>query len=313
MPDQLMFVQFPHPGREHQPKSLRMPWSPLFTPAGKPVQHARKFLRVHGSHLIGDQLCDGEVTLWGEWEPPSRAVRLSALGGGYPLWLQSPLMASPPPIPRQNTDPLVFGDHFLYSNCRQANNYQLRHLAPGSLVLFGSKKPQGAMPAPNEFVLDTVFVVGGNSVEFTVDGSQRLDVPAWVEEAVFAALRSGEGCQPSAGFEQSGSSYCRSRQVRLRLYRGRMVSEQPAGPFSFAPCRPWQDARSSAFPRPTIRLPERPRGEPWLNPNHWRDARCIPATQDELRMLWSNVVAQVTREQLYLGVRFDPPPYEPHP
>lgn len=312
MHDQLVFVQFPHPGGEHQPKSPRMPWSPLLTPAGKTVPHARKFLHVHGSYLIGDELRDGEVALWGEWEPPSRAVRLPALGDGHQRWLHTPLMESPRPIPRQNTDPLVFGDHFLYTNCRQANNDQLRHLAPGSLILFGSKKPQGATPGPNEFVLDTVFVVDDNSLEFTVDESDRLDVPAWVQEAVFAALRSGEGCQPS-GSEQSGASYCRPGQVPLRLYRSRTLSDQPAGPFSFVPCRPWQDARTSAFSRPTIRLPERPRGEPWLNPNHWRGARSIPATADELRMLWSEVVAQVTHEKLCLGVRFDPPPYEPHP
>ncbi len=62
---------------------------------------------------------------------------------------------------RQNTDPLVFGDHFLYSNCRQRQNGKMRDLAHGSLVLFGSK-------LGGQFVLDTLFVVDGSAAEQTV-------------------------------------------------------------------------------------------------------------------------------------------------
>jgi hypothetical protein len=61
---------------------------------------------------------------------------------GDPHWLHEPYWE----VPRhrlhlQNTDPLVFGDRFLYSNCRQGRNRKLRELAPGSLVVFGSKHP----------------------------------------------------------------------------------------------------------------------------------------------------------------------------
>ena len=60
---------------------------------------------------------------------------------------------------RHNTDPFVFGECFRYSNCRQTHCEDLRKLAPGSVILFGSN-------LGGAFVLDTVFVV-----DFGVDYS----------------------------------------------------------------------------------------------------------------------------------------------
>ena len=54
----------------------------------------------------------------------------------------------------QNTDPFVFGESFLYTCCQQFKNNrptQLRYLAPGSVILFGSHRG-------GRFLLDTVFV-----------------------------------------------------------------------------------------------------------------------------------------------------------
>jgi hypothetical protein len=298
MSNQLMFVQFPHPGPEHQPSSSIMPWSPLLTAAGKPVDHARKFLRVRGSYLVDGILEDGEVACWGEWEPPSRVLRLPARRDGYPNWLHTPTIRPIPDGPRQNTDPLVFGECFLYSNCRQSSNANLRQLATGSLIVFGSKQPDR-----NEFILDTVFVVGAGAIDYVVEHSEQLDVPEWVHEVVFRALRSGEGCQLPK------DTLCRPGD-QLRLYRGRAAAHPPDGPFSFVPCRPWVDIKTSTFPRPVLRLPERLSGEPWLNPNQWRAARCVLATAEELHTLWSEIVEQLTRAGLYLGVRFEPPEYD---
>lgn len=56
----------------------------------------------------------------------------------------------------QNTDPLVFGDSFLYSNCRQGAIGRLRELRAGSVIVFGSV-------VSKSWVVDTVFVVGDES------------------------------------------------------------------------------------------------------------------------------------------------------
>ena len=43
----------------------------------------------------------------------------------------------------QNTDPMVFGDAFIYSNCLQAAYVSLRTLTEGSIVLFGRHSKVG--------------------------------------------------------------------------------------------------------------------------------------------------------------------------
>lgn len=48
MSDRLMFVQFPHPGAEHRPKSAVMPWNRH--------NHARKFLKIGGQYCA-----DGKI------------------------------------------------------------------------------------------------------------------------------------------------------------------------------------------------------------------------------------------------------------
>ena len=284
MREQSMFVQFPHPGPEHKPSGREMPWSPLIDARGRRVQHARKFLKVGGDYLVDGALRTGPLAFWGEWEPQSRVLRgFSNPDDGFPRWLHDPYWHRPDGVPpRQNTDPLVFGDHFLYSNCRQQQNRNLRKLAPGSVILFGSKKA-GELT----FVLDTVFVVGEGTDEFTVDSSEDIDCPDWVQEVVFRPLRSDP--KPAAG--------------SFSLYRSRTYQEDPVGPFSFVPCRPCKDELSSAFVRPMITL-----GEPWLKPSHWRGARCTVASESRLTGLWDEVVRQVEQAGLALGVRLPAPP-----
>jgi hypothetical protein len=106
-------VQFPHPGPEYNPKnSQRMAWN---TEA-----HARKFLRSPGRYRDQDGvLREGDLVFWGEWEPPSRVVERWPRAGKLPRFLHEPVWGSPGRTrPRQNTDPWVFGDAFLYSNCK---------------------------------------------------------------------------------------------------------------------------------------------------------------------------------------------------
>ena len=53
----------------------------------------------------------------------------------------------------QNTDPFIFETPFKYALCQQ--KAKMKHLARGSVILFGSQVDT------MDFCLDTVFVVGG--------------------------------------------------------------------------------------------------------------------------------------------------------
>jgi hypothetical protein len=268
-----MFVQFPHPGSEHRPVGTVMEWNR--------GPHARKFLKASGRYLEDGAVSTGPFTFWGEWEPQSRILETYARHGrSGPRWLHDPYWE----VPRhrrllQNTDPLVFGEYFLYSNCRQTRNAKLRALRSGSMILFGSRLEA-------EFVLDTVFVVGADGQDYIRGESEHVACPDWIQAVVFEPLRN-----------------IREHPTEtLRLYRGRTYEEAPDGPFSFVPCRPYEVGHG-AFPRPAIHLDRR-----WLEPNLAMGAKATRATDAELRVLWEEVVRQVVAAGLSLGIDLEPPP-----
>ena len=274
MGESLMFVQFPHPGSEHRPTESRMDWNRR--------DHARKFLKTHGTYISDGELRTGPFTFWGEWEPQSRVVEtFPKRGSRNPRWMHEPSWRVPQQRRLlQNTDPLVFGDRFLYSNCRQGSNRSLRELAHGSLVAFGSK-------LRGEFVLDTVFVVGDNSRTFTKESAEDIDCEEWIHAVVFDPL----------------SRSAKRRREPFRLYWGRTHVEAPSGPFSFVPCRPHGEG-GSAFPRPVLRLPRER-----ITPNLAQGAKATPASHAEIRRLWDEIVDQVVnRAGLALGVHLEAPP-----
>ena len=269
---ELMLVQFPHPGSEHRPGGALMDWNRR--------EHARKFLTANGCYIVDGVTRCGPFAFWGEWEPQSRVVEIFPPDGDRPRWLHRPFWRRPSHrAALRNTDPLVFGDSFLYSNCRQRWNAKLRRLAPGSIVLFGSKLGRA-------FVLDTVFVVGDLAEDYTRASARSLDVEDWVQAVVFEPL--------DTRGEPPGESF--------RLYRGRTHDETPDGPFSFVPCRPIGTG-DVAFARPTLRLDRR-----WIEPNLAMGARATVASASELRSVWDDVAAQVVDGAgLALGIALERP------
>jgi len=268
-----MFVQLPHPGSEHRPTGPVMEWNR--------GPHARKFLKASGRYVDGGAVRTGVFTFWGEWEPQSGIIETYAHHGrSGPRWLHDPYWE----VPRhrrllQNTDPLVFGEYFRYSNCRQTRNAKLRSLPPGSVILFGSR-------IGPEFVLDTVFVVGADGQDYIRGESEHVACPDWIQAVVFEPLRSSHE-RPTETF---------------RLYRGRTYEEAPQRAFSFVPCRP-HEVGHAAFSRPAIHLDRR-----WLEPNLAMGAKATPATDAELLALWEEVAQQVAAAGLSLGIELAPPP-----
>lgn len=291
MPDQLVFVQFPHPGPEcDASRRDYVPWSTSHTP------HTRKFLTARGTYVNRDEVGSGPLAFWGEWEPPSRIVHTFApTDKRKPRWLHEPLWRGPVPGSAHNTDPLVFGDHFIYSNCRQVRQPKLRHLGEGSLILFGSANKTGGKPG---FVLDTVMVVGRGGAEYTPDSFNVIGCPPIFQGVVLDPLRSDP----------------RWSDLEFTFYRGRTYQETPQGPFSFVPCKPCDDVSGCAFARPVIELTEPPPApdRPWLNPSAAMAARCQPASPEQLQRIWHEVAGQVRAEGLALGVHMRTPQADGH-
>jgi hypothetical protein len=273
MPGPVTVVQFPHPGREHEPRGELMDWNR--------GEHRRKFLLATGQYLEPGALRRGAITFWGEWEAQSRVLETYPGGGqGRPRWLHEPWWE----LPRhrqllQNTDPLVFGDAFLYSNCRQAATPRLRSLPPGSLVLFGSA-------LRHRFVLDTVFVVADAGQDYLPGATVPDAYPDWVRALVFDRLHPRPDRSPET----------------LRLYRGARFADDPSRPFSFVPTRPYVPSEPG-FPRPALELDRR-----WLTPNLAMGAKVSLASRAEVVAVWQQVVDQVVAAGLQLAVSLEPPP-----
>ncbi|HEX6237741.1 MAG TPA: hypothetical protein VFZ68_11135 [Acidimicrobiales bacterium] len=282
--EQAAIVQFPHPGGEHVPDSRVMPWNR--------GTHRRKFLTSPGEYVDADGgRHRDDLVFWGEWEAQSRIVTRWDRQPGLPTVLHEPCWSPPDYQPdHQNTDPWVFGDAFLYSNCKQilpsrGTPTALQSLAPGSMILFGS-----AVGA--DFVIDTLFVVA------EVIGRYQ-PVTAGAQLAVSGAF---EACtlRPLAAYDPTIAS------ATFTLYRGAGVDTPHEDMFSFVPCRPRRD-RDLRFRRPPVRLPG------VVNPR----SKQAPAGAKQQRPIgdvvdaWREVVRQVRDSGLLLGTRFDTPTQQP--
>jgi hypothetical protein len=274
--EKVAVVQFPHPGGEHDPGEADvMEWND----AG----HRRKFMRAAGRYVDDSGvLRTGTVTFWGEWEAQSRVVRrYPRSGAGMPRFLHEPFLQRPGDLRalRQNTDPLVFGDAFLYSNCRQftlaLRPSAMQRMAPGSVVLFGSTLDQ-------RFVLDTVLVVAC-AMPYVIGepGVFGDEVPELFIAAVLEPL--------AASRKLSGA--------QARLYRGAMCGESSDAMYSFVPARP----DGAPFPRPVIELPG------YVNPLSTQSARSTPVTSRQARQVWDQVTDQVRDQGLHLAFRLTEP------
>ena len=269
------FVQFPHPGGEHRPATDDMPWNT--------GDHARKFLIAPGRYVDSDgRPVEAELVFWGEWEPPSRVERRWPPSGQLPRVLHRPHWVKPTNnAKRQNTDPWVFGDRMIYSNCKQLSSERpnsMQRLTPGSVICFGSK-------LGGEFCVDTVFVVA-SAKPWKPAAANDLNVGEAFKTCVAASIMTKKGHE----------------DMRLILYRGATFGDPVDGMFSFVPARR-ENADDPRFPRPPLRLDglinpasgQAPGGSKW------------PLAIDDVRSAWETVHKQVTDAGLVLAVHLDTP------
>ena len=288
------FVQFPHPGGEHKSDhNGYKEWHP------REKTHGRKFMQFPGRWIADDDRprC-GELWAWGEWEPESRLIRRLDQPRGdrdYPRFLWHPYY-----VPRDdyrglhNTDPFIFGDCFLYSNCHQKIGSGLMRLNEGSVITFGSC----TMGDRGEWRwwIDTVFVVA-NSEPYRVSGADRM-LKDRTSDA-FGIVTGG----PLAHNREAG---CGTGRL-FRLYRGATPDDPVDGMFSFFPAYP--AGGKEGFPRPVIDLPsEYFNRRVRMAPKGVSRERC----RDQLCAIWKTLVAQVRRAGLVLGTYAETPPQRAH-
>lgn len=282
MRERQCFVQFIHPGGEHRPDMGDMrSWN-----FGR---HQRKFLKRPGSYIAGGEIHQGDLTLWGEWEPESRVLeRWHPDTRDAPHYLWEPYFADQhDTVHGQNTDPWVYGDCFQYTGCLQHTRRgptQLRYLNRGSVVLFGSCVERA------RFVIDTVFVVDSWIDHQADDWRERLS--GRVSDTYRTVTMEPWYSSPLP----VGQSH--------RLYFGATPKAPVGEMFSFFPCRPY-DSSSRGFARPAISLPGH------ITPNLVQGKKF---TRDpsiaQLSELWGSVVRQVEGQGLALGVTAETPAIE---
>lgn len=273
------FVQLPHPGGEHRPDSDgNKAWHAY------PRPHARKFMRLDGrwADEQGAQR-SGELWAWGEWEAPSELIRRldqpdSPAQPGY-LW--EPYYTDRPGGYKglHNSDPFIFGEQILYSNCRQASRPGLRHLERGSVIAFGSG-------SKHRWGLDTVVVVAAYA------DYRAADAPVALAD-----------CVPGAFLEVTGEPLADNDAAEeFRLYRGATPDNPVDGMFSFFPAR--QADGDTGFERPSIDLPR----AFFTKKNMSQNCKISdPLTAETLSGLWQAIVAQVLDAGLLLGTGASPP------
>ena len=289
--DRLCFVQFIHPGGEHEPDS----------PDGRSWNtdpHRRKFLLRPGRALAAREgkLIPSDLVFWGEYEPPTRLVKsypAPVPDGPRFLFAPAPVPFQPHDPPLMNTDPFVFGDRFFYSICKQNNKHgptAMQHLARGSVILFGSGRQR------SRFVVDTVFVVAG-CVDWNL-----ADYRGKLKEAV-----------PPEYFHATLEPIAYEMQVRdlspsqtFRLYFGATPEKPVEGMFSFFPCLPADQGGKRGFARPVVRRAG------IITDNLTQGQRLNPQPDlPAMKALWTEVADQVLAQGLLLGVQAELPELPP--
>lgn len=279
-------IQFPHPGFEYPLKGDEgiMPWKEEGT------EHNRKYLVVPGAVVDPETMKRRDnvnLGFWGEWEAPSYwRRRIHGRAEDYhPTFFHQPLLpAERPTSSHQNTDPIVFGDSFGYSNCKQYKK-AMKEMPHGSLVLFGrGMKIHGE----RRFVLDTCFVVNhGTPTRVARDATQP-----WGESLLHDMVLG-----PFTPVDD--------HEWHLTDYRALMHSPGMTDFFSFFPAVV-DDAMPEGFARPVLRPNGALRGR--LTETLMMGIKPTTlADLDEAHAVWHEVVRQVQAQGCQLGVYAEPP------
>lgn len=292
MPD---IIQFIHPGGQYQinKHSKRYCWNNKYSDGmyfWNNGAHCRKFLRSRGDYVDRNNkfMKSEELLFWGEWEPCSHFKML-----GNPT--NNPFLPQHIHYPKyclknqgtMNTDPLVFGTDFYYSNCNK--KVQSLKLAPGSIILFGTNylTPKTGKPC---FVLDTVFIVK--------------------ERVSYNAIN----LKASLGFKKGDILYditlSKIQEGKFNLYTGENYLNNNRY-FSFVPVMKFDENSKNGFERVKFYLDAK------IGKNYLKDIQSIRlgfayfkrnASLKQCQNFWDSLIGKIRSQGFDPGVSFDLPP-----
>lgn len=123
--------------------------------------HYRKFILAEDVEYIDDLKSGpkkGKLTFWGEWEAHSKfeIINKSAKDFYAPRLMHYPyFQKNYDGLRRHTTDPVVFGESFWFTHCKQSSNKkQVKQLGENSIIIWGSERIKD-----KKFLVDTIFVV----------------------------------------------------------------------------------------------------------------------------------------------------------
>ena len=298
-------IQFMHPGVERQPSRV-CPWG-RFVPDSEPgyyrcgwakENHARKFLSVIGRYYDEEKKQESSLQslrVWCEAEWDTKVRTLNPVSEDAPRWEHFFLPARPNcPTGGINTDPYIFGEQFVYTNCRQQRSPLLRNLNAGDMILFGSLKHLNGEERFS-FLLDTVFIVSSESTFLEDLPSAPLTscLSDWYRHAVLVPL-----CSSSSQNKKS----CAKDDYNYRLYLGASFQKPFDGMFSFAPIR-----LENSYPRMVLNSLSVSPGVDCIR----RDLLgCTPFCQTEVpdvKPYWKKLMQECKRQGYVPGTFFQEP------
>ncbi|WP_424767998.1 hypothetical protein [Paenibacillus sp. sgz302251] len=266
-------IMFNHPGGERVLNSSELVNKITLWNSGI---HSRKYVEAEGEYLSSLSATPVKAMLgfWTEWEAPSSFKITNNTISGFPHYIHTPLKpVNPNSYQLLNTDPCVFGDYFLYSNCQQytcqgKQATVLQNLDPGDVIFFGSY-------VYGHFVADTVLVIQ-NVVSFNrrqVKSKSIHQVPLWYYDLTLNFLA-----------------------LTHKLYIGATSSQPISGMFSFFPSAAVSQ-KPNGFSRPIV-LDQ-------YNKGRFRGFKYKGL--DDPQILWNQVVQETLSAGLMLGVKAEAP------
>jgi len=280
-------IQFMHPGSEPTPPSGSsiIPWN-------YGDKHKRKFMVSKGKYVSDTIEKEDCLTFWGEWEPQSKVERLPC--GRFSKYLNWPFLDVTVPNRLHNTDPNVFGSSFKYFCCQQGAKSSLRNLSPLSLILFGSC-------VGKQFCLDTLLVVSKRNKPYHMSNVRGL---ANKKDQFYHA-----SIEPLNSVSYCNQLKCNMPKEQFRYYEGVTFSEQKdyQDIFSFAPVRRYDEKNqcASMFKRPVINISGIISNGLTQGING-QGGRIY--SDNEVVIIWKEIVKQVRNQELELGTQFENPP-----
>lgn len=201
---------------------------------------------------------------------------------------------------KQNTDPYVFGNQFMYSCCKQQGRNSLKKLSRGDIIVFFGQK--GKKAAGNyRCYIDTVFVVGGVMAR----GKYKDLIPELMKSNKVSTQFVYKTILPIVYGNQANLGKSAEDNV---LYYGATIDEPVDGMFSFFPCK--ISGNDQGFKRfehkPFIAHKVEDEEERECYPTNNVSVNTYK-TVDEVKGFWAELIREIVDEGYMLGTKAEEP------